>query len=56
MFAKRKARKIQVSEENDEPTAAPESALEEPMTDGKFPPTPKPSFLFADFTSHKAPS
>lgn len=35
MFAKRKARKIQVAEENDKPTTAPESAPEEPMNDGK---------------------
>ncbi|CAN8101524.1 unnamed protein product [Discula destructiva] len=42
MFAKRKARKIQVSQENDEPTAAaPESAPEEPMSDA--PPVVSPS-------------
>lgn len=40
--AKRKARKIQVSDEHDEPTAAPTSAPEEPMNDGKpsLPPPP----------------
>lgn len=32
--AKRKARKIQVSEEHDEPVGAAASAPEEPMNDG----------------------
>lgn len=40
MFAKRKARKIQVSEDNEEPKQV-SSAPEEPMNDGKSP-FPKP--------------
>lgn len=43
--AKRKARKIQVSEEAEEPTAAPPSTADEPMNDGKSPSLPQNSIL-----------
>lgn len=57
--AKRKARKIQVSEENEEPTAAPASAPDEPMNDGEshIQSLPDSSQRFADFPPpHKTAS